>query len=280
MALTPIKRLVRHKFPPTTVHLQYEIYLLFCMTLLTVSGMQGLYQESFGLPGDFIFLSLVVLWLSKHLVLRWLCIWDPSTRGRSPSISGYLTLFLTSHITGGQAFDRPTPQAVAKLTGAPYGENAYFSSFLPNSLAYLFQIPLLWVWFPLVRMWQGSSKKYARRRWWRNDPLSSTGGIGSVNSGGGSVAASYSNSRRSSAASSRQQQQQQDLNNMSRMHRTVNIVLGSANSLWTSYGPTLQFILPVALTSFYISKLFKIMYAKVEHPLSPISMRYVERWNC
>lgn len=96
-------------FGPTLVHLQYELYLLCSLMLLTVGSMSGLYKESFGTyPGDYIFLLLMFLALSRHLFFRLLCTWDPSTHA-SPGVAGLLTHLLQSHVTGGQSFDRPAP---------------------------------------------------------------------------------------------------------------------------------------------------------------------------
>jgi uncharacterized membrane protein YgcG len=164
---------------PTTVHLQYEFYLLCSLFLLTISSLQGLYKDDlFTTRGDYIFLAFQCVWLAKHLLLRIVCVWDVST-SRCPTLRGFLSHFVTSYLTGGQVFDRPTPKAMARQLGATDssytgggggrhhqgggggggGSNAAavlhsnnVSSSLPPTLAYLVQIFKISIWFPLAHI--------------------------------------------------------------------------------------------------------------------------------
>jgi hypothetical protein len=158
---------------PTVVHLEYEFYLLCSLVLLTISSLQGLYKDAlFTTRGDYIFLLFQVTWLAKQLLLRIVCVWDVST-SRSPTLRGFLSHFVTSYLTGGQVFDRPTPKTMARQLGATSdsytgggrhqggggsssvanissGNN--IQSSLPPTLAYLVQIFKISVWFPLARI--------------------------------------------------------------------------------------------------------------------------------
>lgn len=138
---------------PTTVHLKHEFYLLVALVLLTISSSQALYRGSFGSWGDCKFLFFATLWLARHLILRWLCAMDIAT-SRSPTISGLLVFWLTSHITAGQYFDRPNSQVVAKQTGTSHTDDgrivATISSFFSPSILYLWQLLRVQVWFPIL----------------------------------------------------------------------------------------------------------------------------------
>lgn len=91
---------------PTTAHLRYEFCLLVSLLILTVGSLRGLYKDSFGTKGDFVYLLLTGIVAGRHLLFRLLCTWDPSTHA-SPSLTGLVSHFLQSHCTGGQTFDRP-----------------------------------------------------------------------------------------------------------------------------------------------------------------------------
>ena len=97
---------------PTTAHLRYEFYLLCSLLLLTCGSLRGLYKESFlggaTIQGDALYLLLSAAVAGRHLLVRLLCTWDPSTHA-APTLTGLLSHFLQSHCTGGQTFDRPPP---------------------------------------------------------------------------------------------------------------------------------------------------------------------------
>jgi hypothetical protein len=91
---------------PTTVHMEQEMFLLVSMTLLTVSNLSSVYTESFGSLGDAIFLCFCFVWLSRYLVIRWICTYDISTSA-VPRLRGVVARFISTHIMAGQYFDRP-----------------------------------------------------------------------------------------------------------------------------------------------------------------------------
>lgn len=146
-------------FGPTTVHLQHELYLLMAMCCLTISSLQAVYKGSFGIIGDYHFLLLATLYLSRHLLIRCFCTWDVST-SKSPTISGVISNFLTTHIMSGQYFDRPNPQVVARQFGLQstedHGRNTppTLATLLSPTLLYLFQLFKVRIWHPLMECYQ------------------------------------------------------------------------------------------------------------------------------
>lgn len=80
---------------PTTVHLRHEGYLLISLGILTLATFQSVYGEEFGTPGDYIFIFLSVLWLSRYILVRWMCTWDPSTSANP--VSFFCTIFISWH---------------------------------------------------------------------------------------------------------------------------------------------------------------------------------------
>ncbi|GKY93348.1 hypothetical protein MPSEU_000302400 [Mayamaea pseudoterrestris] len=143
-------RLSYEYFGPTTIHLKIELYQLMCMTLLTVANLQGLYKDSFGLSGDFIYIFFVSLWLSRHLIARWLCLWDVST-SRHPTVRGLLSCLLTSHIYAGQTFDKPSRMVVSKYFGNPTNQSKQLSlvDVVPTSVLYLLQLVKMRIYYPI-----------------------------------------------------------------------------------------------------------------------------------
>ena len=104
-----LQRLRLYFFGPTVVHLELEVYHLCCMLLLSIGSLKGLYKETFGsYTADYYFIFVIVAALSRHLLFRIWCTWDPSTHG-TPSLSGLISHFLQSYVTAGQSFDRPAP---------------------------------------------------------------------------------------------------------------------------------------------------------------------------
>ena len=102
-----------------------------------------------------IFLS--TLWLSRFIVVRWVCTWDKTT-SRCPTLVGVLSHWMNSHVMTGQWFDRANPQLVAKIAGGQHGDDSRtaptvtISTFFLPSLIYTWQFVKLWVWHPFFNM--------------------------------------------------------------------------------------------------------------------------------
>ena len=101
---------------PVGRSLQLEAYLWLVLMLLVVANMQGIYRDSYGTRGDHIFLFWTGLWLGKHLWLRWIVCWDPSTV-QSPTLGGLVSHFITNHLMAGQIYDHPSPRQISKFLG-------------------------------------------------------------------------------------------------------------------------------------------------------------------
>ena len=86
---------------PTTVHLHHEGYLLISLAILTVASFQSVYGEESGIPGDYAFLFLTVIWLSRHFLIRWMCTWDSSTNANPVSLFCFgahaISFFFANH---------------------------------------------------------------------------------------------------------------------------------------------------------------------------------------
>jgi hypothetical protein len=139
---------------PTTIHLHQEVYLFISLLLLTVSSLQGIYKDSLGLTGDYLFLLLVGFWLARYPIIRWVCTSETST-SRSPTVGGVTAHWLTSHFMAGQYFDRPSAEVVAKQLGTqpPDDERngATLSSFFLPSFMVTWQFLKVWILFPAIR---------------------------------------------------------------------------------------------------------------------------------
>lgn len=162
---------------PTTAHLRFEVCLLCSLILLTVGSLSGLYKQNFGTKGDVVFICLLTSVLSRHLVFRLMCTWDPFTH-HAPSIRGILSHFLQTHVSGGQTFDRPpTLKRMAaahhhgsqnQINYAPDRMLQYvggsgvpdpkmvcsLSQVLPDSLVYALELPRRHVWYPMAQRFQ------------------------------------------------------------------------------------------------------------------------------
>jgi hypothetical protein len=211
---------------PTTVHLQFEFFLLISLTLLTISSLQGLYKESFGLPGDYIFVSLVFLCLSRHVIFRHICTWDKSTHA-SPSLLGFLSHFFTAHLTGGQVYDRPPAPVLARLVGSSYNEDGGSISWcglLPSSVIYAWQLLRVRIWLPLEQRRRREERRSGSRR------------------------RRYGNySQRASTSSNTEPHDW--------LQRSFTSAVKAVHSAWMSYGPTLQFILPLLAVALVVAGL-------------------------
>jgi hypothetical protein len=231
-------------FGPTTTHLQYEFYLFLSLTLLTVSSLQGLYKDSFGTLGDYCYLLLTATWLSRHLLLRWLCMWDPSS-STHPTILGFVSHFLTTHITGGQTFDRPPSALLVKQVGTlipgqhprdDSGSSISLRNLIPSSILYLIQIPWIWICLPLLDMLQAQSRGP------RHSQSSST--------------YAYSNGRYRPSSSNHI-----NIQELGYFQTFLQTTILYINSFGASYGPTLQFLLPLATFCYYLWCIVDIIYA-------------------
>jgi hypothetical protein len=245
-------------FGPTTTHLQYEFYLLLSLTLLTVSSLQGLYKDSFGTIGDYCYLLLTTTWLSRHLLLRWLCMWDPSS-STHPTLLGFVSHFVTTHITGGQTFDRPPSALLVKQVGTPNpgqqprdinDSSISLRNLIPPSILYLIQIVWIWICLPLLDILQGTSRRKPRHNShsssnsaYSNGRYRSSSNINNNNNNRDNIDISNSNSR--------------ELGSFQRFLQTT---IQYVHSFGTSYGPTLQFLIPLATSGYYVWCIADIIY--------------------
>jgi hypothetical protein len=214
-------------FGPTTIHLQHEFYLLLALTLLNISSLQALYKGSLGMRGDYQLILLSSLWLSRHLVLRWLCTNDTST-SRSPTLTGVLAHWITSHFMAGQYFDRPDPQVVARQLGTQNADEgriathgATLSSFFLPSILYTWHFFKVWVYYPTLQLQEGL---------W------------------GVFMNSHHHHRSSSSA--RRTPRLGDAN------VSINNAYSTWNKFWSLYGPSVQMIIPASTMAFYFWFLF------------------------
>jgi hypothetical protein len=110
-------------FGATTIHLEHEVLLWTSLSILTVSSFQALYRNSsFGTSGDLSYCLMASFWLSRHVILRYIYTTDFSTL-RSPSIIGIIVHWASSIAVGGQYFDRPDSQVVARNVGISHVED-------------------------------------------------------------------------------------------------------------------------------------------------------------
>jgi hypothetical protein len=217
---------------PTTLHLQHELYLLVALCLLTVSSLHSIYKSSFGIGGDYQFILLATFWLSRHVLLRWLVTSDIST-SRAPTLFGVLSHWITSHFMAGQFFDRPNPQVATKQTGThpsdeTRGGPINLSSFFLPSIIYTWQMAKVWIWHPLLQLQEIIWKRMYQAPKGRRAETSARN------------SSSFMVSRRE--------------------RTTANPSVAKAhliwNTFWTSFGPTLQVVIPAATLSFYLWNLF------------------------
>lgn len=213
---------------PTTIHLQHEVYLLLALSLLIVSSLQALYKGSLGMRGDYQFVLLATLWLSRHLVVRWLCVSDNSTN-RSPTLFGVLAHWITSHVMAGQYFDRPSPHIVARQVGTHHSDDsrtaATLSSFFLPSILYSWQLFVVWIWHPIIQLQEILLNRLDDNG--KKRPL---------------VPLGLTASRRGRECAP--------------ANPTLIKVYSSWNKFWTRYGPSLQMIIPVTTMAFYFWYLF------------------------
>lgn len=200
---------------PTTVHLRFELSLLVALYLMTLSSLQGLYKHSFGIAGDYIYLSLLFICLARHSLLRLLCTWDPSTHA-CPTVQGFLSHFVTAHLTAGQVFDRPHRHLIARFIGINHVdemESISWRNVLPSFAIYAWNLFRIRIMLPL--------QEYRRRR--RRRRRLELGRIHpSYNFG---ISRGYSTTK---------------LESNHRIRRTLASTTRTAYSLWIAWAPSLQ----------------------------------------
>lgn len=219
---------------PTTIHLQLELYNWIALLLLSVSSLRGLHQDdSRGLSqGDITFILLMGLWLGRNLFVRWVCTSEHSTH-RSPTLTGVVAHWLTSHFLAGQYFDRPNIQAVAKQLGTHHTEEgrnnvATLSSFLLPSVLFTWQLCKIWIVFPLL-----SAKEFLFQTVFHS-----------------------SNSNNSQRAASRQMNayggSKRGKDRLPAANLRINTFYAYWSKFWNRHGPPLQMIIPLSTFLLYI----------------------------
>lgn len=208
---------------PTTVHLRHEFYLLTALVFFTIASLQSVYRSSLGSWGGCLFVFFTSLWLGRHLILRWLCTSDTTTT-RSPTISGLLVFWLTSHFMAGQYFDRPNPPVVAKQVGTSHSDDARIvatiSSFFPPSIHCTWQLLRVRVWFPILSLYEQLWKMIRGRS--KSSVKNSSFGRGT-------------GQRKAVSSAS----------------LAINQAYSYWNGFWSFYGLPLQFIIPLVALGLY-----------------------------
>jgi hypothetical protein len=223
---------------PTTIHLQQEFYNWIALLLLTASNLRGLYQDdSRGLlRGDLTFLLLTALWLGRNLFVRWICTGDHSTH-RSPTLTGVVAHWLTSHFLAGQYFDRPTIQAVGKHLGTHHTEDgrnnvATLSSFFLPSILYTWQLVKIWIIFPLL-----SAKEFLFHK------------LLNINSNRNS---SNSSNIDSSTRSNDHKVSKRGKDRLPAAKFRINTYYSYWSKFWNRHGPPLQMMIPLCTFLLYL----------------------------
>jgi E4 protein len=239
---------------PTTLHLQHEFYLWISLILLSISSFQSLYkgdENSFGsFQGDYLFVALVALWLSRFLILRWIVTWDPSDSLR-PTLWGVVSHWITSHVLAGQYFDRPSPEVIAKQMGTQHyhgnfeirqtgGTRAAIRDLLWPSLIYTWRYIKSMILYPFLELYEQYFPTPKRKP--PRQPVSPP----------------KTNQSASSTLSSSQKKQKRrnsgSANPLSSVAttRTASYYTAHISRIWKTYGPSLQMIIPIATFVFYI----------------------------
>ena len=89
----------------TAVHTHHEHHLTLALSLVALSSLEAVYREKFGRVEDYVYVAMVFAWLSRHVMLRWICTNDRSTT-RKPTPFGVLVHWISSSVVAGQYFDR------------------------------------------------------------------------------------------------------------------------------------------------------------------------------
>lgn len=105
----------------------FDLYLSCCITVLVAACFHASYYKDpsvLGLffqqnLGDWVWLLIVALWTSRHVIIKFICLTDTSTC-RSPTLQGVFATFVTLHLTGGQTFDQPVDVHSSNGSLIPY----------------------------------------------------------------------------------------------------------------------------------------------------------------
>mmetsp|Transcript_10509 Transcript_10509/g.16113 ORF Transcript_10509/g.16113 Transcript_10509/m.16113 type:complete len:649 (+) Transcript_10509:135-2081(+) len=255
MKFRPLSQWSYRTFGKTTIHLQHEFYLLLALSVLTASSFQAVYRHSFGAKGDILFWLMTTAWLSRHIVLRWICTQDTSTT-RSPTFLGVISHWVTSHITAGQYFDRPEAHIVARSYGNVHGSEETRASIFETpsvaSLRYTMKYGLALTLYPIQRACErilGTSGGYQ-----------SGGNFADFSHHGSSASGQKQRKDRSSSSSSN------------------SLMAQLMNQQWVKFlslkGPPLQLCLVVIVASWCIWNLlfYESANSSVDIPYMPITM--------
>jgi hypothetical protein len=133
----------------------------------------------------------------------------------------------------GQFFDRPNPQVVTKQTGTHASDELRggpinISSFFLPSILYTWQMANVWIWHPLLQL---------QEIIWKRMHQTTKGGRAET-TGTNSFSSLVSRRERTTA------------------NPSVAKAYLIWNTFWTSFGPTLQVVIPAATLSFYLWILF------------------------
>jgi hypothetical protein len=233
---------------PTTLHLHHEFYLWTSMILLEISSLQALYRDdSIGyLIGDYEFIVLVAVWLSRFMLLRWATTWDPSDSLR-PTFRGACTHWITSHALAGQYFDRPSPDVVAKVIGNQHfhgnfegrqtgGTRAAIRDLLWPSLVFTWRYLKTMLLYPLLDIRDKNSKRKMQATTHDNTSIQS---------------------RTSQSSSQRRHKRRNSGGNANPLTavsstRTPSYYASLLSQIWKTYGPPLQMIIPVVTLAYFV----------------------------
>jgi len=264
---------------PTSLHLRLEAFLLFCLLLLVVANFQQMYRDgreeeeqqqggsaeeinnhtfiSFlsSIPslqwGDCAYIGMVSLWLSRHLLYRWLCLSDLGT-SRAPTLRGFLSAILTSPaMSSGHSFERPPSQLIlAKYFGSPYhgsssggsaigdsssnisgagGAPIFFWQLVPYSIRYALHYVNVTFVHPMLDLWFVRGFVDRIQRWWNDFWSSLIAVLPSI------------------PAQLRQRQ--------SSWRNLAFAIQQRLYLVWVNYTPTFSFLVPATTMAVYILKL-------------------------
>jgi hypothetical protein len=220
--------------------------------MLTIGSMSALYKFSFLThKGDYVYLLISSLVLSRHLLYRLWCTWSPSTHA-SPTLVGIVSHFLQSHVAGGQVFDRPPalpqfhPSGDARSTGGTGSVSTLqnpsavdrmlqktahsvvldskttmsISQLIPSIFIYAWQLPRRYIVFPTTQ----TISKFSLFR------------------------------REFDGSSSRDEQRQYDPRHAeSTRSQWIRGLRKMAMQFWVLHGPSLQFLLTAVLFLYYLN---------------------------
>ncbi|KAG7365304.1 hypothetical protein IV203_038507 [Nitzschia inconspicua] len=255
---------------PTTLHLQHEFYLWISLVLLAISSFQSLYRNEVEAPfgsliGDYKFIGLLALWLSRHLILRWATTWDPSDSLR-PTFWGVCSHWITSYVMAGQYFDRPDPEVVAKQMGTqnyhgnidnrqPGKTRAAIRDLMWPSLIYTWRYVKATLLYPLMDV----CDTFVSSRAIQSKPLKRS-------------APSTPKANQSSASHRKQRRRNSgNVNPLSSVAatRTPSYYISYIRRTWKNYGPPLQMLIPIVTFAFYL--FYGFFMEEEDEPPTPLT---------